>query len=140
MGRPVTMWLSYRLTDISESDILYCGSGSRASDAIRPEAARIDLVFWRRRGFVAPTGTPTAGDHPRRVGVLMGYSETDPEARVFLSQFIAPDSRVSWPHQSVLNINFALCRPIESKRKSQLNPEIDGKRWRKMPSEAWYRR
>jgi hypothetical protein len=52
----------------------------------------------------------------------------------------APDSRVSWPRQSVLNINFALCCPIESKRKSQLNPEIDGRRWRKLPSEAWYRR
>src|SRR5215469_1700426 len=27
----------------------------------------------------------------------------------------APDSRVSWPRQSVLNINFALYCPIESK-------------------------
>jgi hypothetical protein len=38
----------------------------------------------------------------------------------------APDGWVSWPRQSVLNINFALCCPIESKRESQLNPEIDG--------------
>jgi hypothetical protein len=26
---------------------------------------------------------------------------------------VTQDSWVSWPHQSVLNINFALCCPIE---------------------------
>jgi hypothetical protein len=30
----------------------------------------------------------------------------------------APDGRVSWPRQRVLNINFALCCPIESKPES----------------------
>lgn len=54
MGRPVTTWFSYRLTDTSESDILHCGSGRWASDAIRPEAARIDRAFWRRSGFCGP--------------------------------------------------------------------------------------
>jgi hypothetical protein len=41
-----------------------------------------------------------------------------------------PDSRVSWLHPSVLNINFALCCPIEWQGSTEVEipvaPEIDG--------------
>jgi putative tryptophan/tyrosine transport system substrate-binding protein len=45
-------------------------------------------------------------DRLRRVGVLMGYSETDPEAQAFLSEFTRGLSELGWTDGRNLRINI----------------------------------
>jgi hypothetical protein len=87
-------------------------NGSRA--AVKPTSATRPLTHTNSRPLVA---LPWQGVKMRGAcfaGRVGGAGNPDFDA----PSADAPDSRVSWPHQSVLNINFALCCPIESKRKS----------------------
>jgi putative ABC transport system substrate-binding protein len=57
---------------------------------VRYEAARIHHPSWRHAARAQPT------DRVRRIGVLMGYGEADPEAKALLSEFTQGLSELGW--------------------------------------------
>jgi putative ABC transport system substrate-binding protein len=71
----------------------------------------------RRREFIAGLGSAAAcpfvgraqqGDRMRRVGVLMGFSETDPEAKTYFAGFTRGLSELGWTDGSNLRIDYRL--------------------------------
>jgi len=54
MGGPVTTWFSYRLTDTSESDILYCVARSRAVRMPTKFIMVINLKTAKALGITVP--------------------------------------------------------------------------------------
>jgi putative tryptophan/tyrosine transport system substrate-binding protein len=68
----------------------------------------------RRREFIAGLGSAAAcpraagaqdGERPRRVGVLMGWDENDPEAKVWLSGFVRGLAGLGWTEGRNLRID-----------------------------------
>ena len=70
----------------------------------------------RRREFIVTLGGPALAwplaalaeqaDRTRRVGVLMGYAETDPQAKALLAEFTRAVSEFGW----IEGRNLRLCR------------------------------
>ena len=77
----------------------------------RHEAARVHHASRRRGGCVAARGTAQQPERMRRIGVLVGLAEDDPETKARLAAFRQGLERLGWSEGRNVRIDYRFAPP-----------------------------